>query len=176
MRMNRTPKTAAALTIAAILSSTLGAGKAQAISFTITNPDPGLASELNALAAEINSKFSGNPETNFIGSMAEASRGANRSIGSDGVSQTQTFSISTTAGVGVASKGSFGSFEANNGLPGIGLGVQPAVTVGFSAKHFNKIATLGLDPTRVTYYVSFGSINLSDVTPEAGFKLSLIHI
>ncbi len=163
------------LTAAVFVATSVGLGRpAQAITFSFQEapgtPQP-VIDAMNALATDINSKFSGSPETNFIQSMAEASRGANRGIGSDGVSQTDVFSISTSAGVGLATKGSFGSFEANNGLPGVGLGVQPAVTVGINAKRFNKIATLGLDPTRVTYFLSFGVINLSDITPEAGFKI-----
>lgn len=163
------------LTAAIFAATSVGLGRpAKAISFSFTptgsQPAP-VTNAMNALATDINSKFSGSPETNFISSMAEASRGANRGLGSDGVSQTDVFSFSITSGVGLATQGSFGSFEAKNGLPGVGLGVQPAVTVGINAKHFNKIATLGLDPTRVTYYLSFGVINLSDVTPEAGFKI-----
>jgi len=112
-------------------------------------------------------------EDKFIKSMAEASRGTTSGLGTDGMVRGSKFSISTSAGTSIATQGSFGSFEAGkNQLPGVGFGVQPAVTIGINASKFNKAATLGLDPAKVDYFIHFMKLNLSDLTPEAGFSLT----
>lgn len=163
-------------TLTLITATLLHSTQASAISFSFT-PEPGnsapINTALNALAADVNSTFTPGMEDNFIKSMAEASRGTTSSLGTDGMVRGTKFSISTSAGTSFTTQSSFGSFQpGKNQLPGVGFGVQPAVTIGFNASKLPKVATLGLDPAKVDYFVHFMKLNLSDLTPEAGFSLT----
>jgi hypothetical protein len=153
---------------------------AQAISFSITDRNPSnpgaVETALDALEDSVNGTFSATMLDDFLGSMANAARGSYAGLGTDGPVRGDLFSISTGGGLALAAQSDFSLKIRQNELPGIGIAGQPVVTIGFNAKRLPRAATLGLDPTKVDYFVNFMSIDLSDVSPTAGFSMSSFGI
>jgi hypothetical protein len=112
-------------------------------------------------------------ENDFLSSMANASRGAVGGLGTDGVVRGDLFSISVTGNAGIATTGSFGSFKTErNSLPGVGLGVQPAVTLGLNAKFLPNFLTFGLDSSKLDYFFHFGSFDTGTLSSDFGFNIT----
>jgi hypothetical protein len=153
---------------------------AHAIGFSITDRNPGnpvaVDTALDALEASVNSTFSDAMLDDFLGSMSEAARGSFAGLATDGPVRADLFSISAGTGLSVAAQSDFSLKMRQNELPGIGIAGQPAVTIGLNAKRLPRAATLGLDPAKVDYFVNFMSIDLSDVSPTAGFSMSSFGI
>ena len=159
----------------------LGQGlTAHAISFSITDRTQSTGSAidlaLDALEDSVNGTFSATMLDGFLGSMANAARGSYAGLGTDGPVRGDLFSISTGGGLALAAQSDFSLKIRQNELPGIGIAGQPVVTIGFNAKRLPRAATLGLDPAKVDYFINFMSIDLSDVSPTAGFSMSSFGI
>lgn len=155
---------------------------AHAVRLTITNrvSTGGSAAAQNALADAIETQFNSvffapTLSDDFLQAMGNAGAVSGRSLIADPVSEMESFSVSGAGSFALATPRRRTNSESKpvvNGLPGVGVGAQLALTVGVPAKRLGWNSVLGLDANRTDVFGSIMSLNLDNVIPGTRWQMT----
>ncbi len=128
-------------------------------------PDvPTCQSALSQISTSFNSVFSQEVLSDFIGASGNANAASSRSSFSPGLLSGDVrnwVGISVTGGMQTRKNESASNGEATtNKLPGFGLGAQTFVTVAIAGDKIGQPFGLAIDPSRMSYALSFGTLSL----------------